>query len=546
MTPFNFICIGMVVLSIMTGLIQIWGLGRFQQLMFLPIIKRRFPRIVQTEARLLMLMLSIVIPITFLNKIWIGQLVSDGDRDIASHLQLLQNILSAIINPACSYFLSHIEAMRLWLLFYELQLLQSLQDEDWGKKIMSNFWRHDFYLRHRHTRGNVRWVSKWLFLYWATMSTVSGFIGYYVLLHDVHIAIHACFQLVKTMLLFFPLVFIAYLWKRAPTKQCDALMIEEEFNATCYVVAVGVVCYAISFLLMELGQELAMYTAVGISWIFTAAAPSLVATVWMPGRLSQRMISMHGATLCSGMVLDKGLFKDRDLNADGSRVGTIHGELEILYKSEPKMKALGSWMIRRFAAESFLCFIEMVQFKERVVQMIKKRNPKFSERSVVRQRHHLYNHCPRSSIVFNSINRVRLQELGDEVVVEVMEEVKEETVVEIEEEEKKTAGTDSTGCTAPGGTDTDIIFELEEDIVRSLRQSAHLIFEKYVDSRTDLAINIGHQMRQHHCALYKDHYASLSSTEWITLYDDVLAVLEDYIVQSYMTMIRKLKEIESG
>jgi len=239
------------------------------------------------------------------------------------------------------------------------------------------------------------------------------------------------------------------------------------------------------------------------------------------------------------------------------------------------MKALGGWMMKRFTTESFLCFVEMVQFKERVIALTKEQNPKFSDESVVRHRHCLYNHCPKSSIVFNlgadtkKQLQSELKQVNEETVRSESGWVRSERVdsgrtfwIHTESNEvrfteplsceEKTAtsvmnGTDQGMHCGDIGTDVDrILFELEENTISALRRSAHLIYEKYVDNRAALAINIGHGLREYHCRLHQYHFVSLSTMQWISLYDDIFAVLQDYIVQSYLAMIRQLREAEIG
>jgi len=369
-------------------------------------------------------------------------------------------------------------------------------------------------------------------VYWLVLSAVSGLATFWLHTHDdvdLAIAMTACANFLKLVMLLLPLVTVAYLWKRAPTKVGDRMMIEEEFNITCDVLCCSFVSYIGCLVLMALGFTLAQHTALGLSWIFTSAAPSLVATVWMPGRLSKRTVADFGTSLRPELVLEKGLFKDRDVAADGSRTNNVHGELAILFANEAKMKALGCWMMKSFAGESFLCFIEMVQFKERAIAAMAKQNPTtFDELDVVRQCHRLYKCCPKSSIVFNYEKQMKLhQQLKDE-------EAKERTSIDM------TVICDQ--FVLMRATDDGV---LEQEDRRSLRQCAQMIYEKYVDSSAALSINIGYELYYYHHTLHQENYASLTPMQWVTLYDDVLAVLEGYIVQCYISMIRALKRNES-
>mgnify|MGYP004406220827 CR=1 FL=1 len=70
--------------------------------------------------------------------------------------------------------------------------------------------------------------------------------------------------------------------------------------------------------------------------------------------------------------------------------------------------------------EHFLCFVEMVQFKENVIAIVQQQNGQFDQETVVGHRHRLYGHCPKSSIVFNGPDGLSLKELG---VVESVHEV---------------------------------------------------------------------------------------------------------------------------
>merc|ERR1719203_2141074 len=55
-------------------------------------------------------------------------------------------------------------------------------------------------------------------------------------------------------------------------------------------------------------------------------------------------------------------------------------------------------MIKDFTHESFLCFVEMIQFKMFVIDTLMASNPHFDED--IRHQHRFFKHCPQSSIVF--------------------------------------------------------------------------------------------------------------------------------------------------
>ena len=168
-------------LSLVAGFVLICAYSGFQRLRLLPIIQLRFPNIVQIEARVCIVFLVVLIPVTLSNRLWLSDHLGHNNK----HQLLLETVLVTIVNPAISRFIGTIEAMRLWLMYYELMMLKSLQTEEWGSKITTKFWRTDYWLKHRGKRGNVVWISRRVFVYWVIVSTLLGTFSFYVHTHDV-------------------------------------------------------------------------------------------------------------------------------------------------------------------------------------------------------------------------------------------------------------------------------------------------------------------------------------------------------------------------
>merc|ERR1712013_881823 len=129
-----------------------------------------------------------------------------------------------------------------------------------------------------------------------------------------------------------------------------------------------------------------------------------------------------------GHCVTKGLFKGHE---------GIAREIDLVWNDEAKMSAFAIWAMKRCAVECFLCYVEMVQFKERAVAMATAQTSAitFDEKIVApAQRPKFYKHCPRSSIVFNSADlqteHIAVVELNDVVMKEMGVDV--ETVVVVE------------------------------------------------------------------------------------------------------------------
>merc|ERR1719295_449190 len=312
-------------------------------------------------------------------------------------------------------------------------------------------------------------------------------------------------------------------------------MIDEEFRMTCYVVALSFIGFIGSLFVMALAQESVRHLTTFASLMFSLSAPSFVATVWIPRKLKKdetlRMMERaHGP-----LVLKEGLFKDRGFNPDGTETTSLMEEIRNVFLDEQKMKVLARWMIRDSTLESFLAFVEMVQFKESIITIIKEQNEHFVEGNQDRQRYKLHEHCPKSSIVF-----IRGLDMKDFVVE--MEEILED------HENDEMAPNPTPNEVAKGNInpmvnnkdkeqDEERGIELMDSDMYRLKKCAHLLFDKYIDMNSALEINIGHEERGRHYQLEGESYASLKPLDWVALYDQVLPELWEYIMQSYGRMI---------
>merc|ERR1712129_483458 len=82
--------------------------------------------------------------------------------------------------------------------------------------------------------------------------------------------------------------------------------------------------------------------------------------------------------------------------------------------------------------------------------------------------------------------------------------------------------------------------KLEADSVHSLRQSARALFNKYVHGDAALQINVSFKLRSHLSAHDLEDYASMTPVTWISLFDETMGVLEEYILQLYVELISEL------
>jgi len=533
--------------SIALSIVQKFSLINYAMMRHSEILRIRFPRIVSAEAVVAFFVLLLLFPAWYFNicrepllwghSEWSPQKVLR--RTMAQ--QLIDVVLWEAVTTA-AYFMSHIEALRLWLIYYEVMLLEAFRDKTWGSQITSNFWRTNFYLRHRSSRGNIGWVSTRVLVYWATVSAVSVTVHFNVVRsEESSAALALAVHLLEGLVFLLPIAFIALLsWKMqiSTTSQVDNMMLKDEFVGLCWVWAIATFGFFGTVCLMSLGLRSAALTSVAVVLVFTVSAPSLFSTLWIPLRI-RRKKKRSGTAKANVRCIEFGIFRDRKRKRNGEMARGILEELAILLMDGEKMKAMMRWMMADFSVESFLCFVELVQFKENVVALLERQNPSFAEQEVVGKRYKLHEHCPQSSIVFGASN-------GNERDLAALA-----TMVTVEEENGSDApGDGATRCresavelamfrSITGNVErkeSDAL-QLDQESVSRLKGSAHLLWKKYLKNGAPLEINIGYEMKRHFDALEALGYGPLRPIEWVTLYDALLFETERFILQSYERMI---------
>ena len=351
------------------------------------------------------------------------------------------------------------------------------------------------------------------------------------------------------------------------------MMILEELRMTCYIFGVSFMGYIIGVIFMGIGMEMAFQFSIFVWWLFSVSAPSFVATLWVPTKIKKlpqwsRMNWRHSRP----QMLDTGLFKDRKKKANGMEIVTVIDELLNLFLDEKKMKFMMQWAIRAFCVESLIAFVEFVQFKEKVISIIKGYKGPFVGEKEIPFRYEFYGHCPKSSIVFDGDKPMSLGEAlengaialehgGIDAVKIDLDQRQEralDPIPEIVIAENKSSGKVMLNqmmmahALGGGGKSQDNNelkceeekIELKARDIHRFRKCAHLLYGKYLAAGAPLEVNTCWDTRRRYYALEQMDYVGLSPMEWVGLYDEVLWQLERYILENYDAMIRKLHDME--
>jgi len=392
-------------------------------------------------------------------------------------------------------------------------------------------------------------------------------LAYLAIRYDPPMWVEQSARAMQTVGLLAPLVLVAFVWRKAPQKPQDNMMLEKEFRMICIILFVTVFGWIVCAASQALDSEAITRALVGLMSIFSVSAPSVLSTGWMPYLIEKNPKSRIMGRSRS-LILKEGLFQARQLKANGQRMMSMEQELDALYQDEEKMKALMGNMVRDFTMESFLCFVESVQFKNYAIDVILGENQHFDADEVVKRRIKFYAHCPQSSIVFN--HQLLMGE-GDDVAMlqrEIMLAIEEEEEEEDEDEEEDQAVEEQqndemetpiqmeannskedekgggVGVSQSSAVNDENNLTLSEANRRHFKQSAHLLYQKYIAVKSVLEINICYEMRQNFEAMDAMDYDMLTPTQWVKLYDGIMRTTEVYILQSYDRMIERLHRAE--
>jgi len=315
-TSLNHILLGLAAISFLFGLTLIFGVYTFRQIRHLQIIKKRFPLMVLIEASVTIVLILVLFPMYYVNRLYDDATESETNPEPKLHehptngRHLVYISLWLAITALC-YLLILLEAIRLFLMYYRLRLLESYQSQEWGSQITSTFSSKDYFLKNRARMGNAKWICKRVGVYWLTISILTAMGQWHIATHSASITFTLCVHMAMTVFLLSPLAFIAFLWRRLPKNLLDNMMMDSEFKMTCYIISIGTMGYLAVSVLFAMSHDLSLTNGlVGLCTLFSTATPSLMSTIWIPRRIIRNR-GIYGISPSRDLVLERGLFKDR-------------------------------------------------------------------------------------------------------------------------------------------------------------------------------------------------------------------------------------------
>ena len=167
------IWIVVMAVGVLISVVIIWGFIRFRSIKHLDIIKYRYPGIVLFESCLAIAFMMITMPTSLLT-------LSEFEN-----LASVQFILERIYTVTYSY-LSHgiilSEALRLWLMFYQINYSFYSDNKNWMTHIKGDMSCQIWYTKCKQKYGSFRGIFKYVIAYYicvtSILATLSMIFGY--------------------------------------------------------------------------------------------------------------------------------------------------------------------------------------------------------------------------------------------------------------------------------------------------------------------------------------------------------------------------------
>lgn len=174
-----------------------------------------------------------------------------------------------------------------------------------------------------------------------------------------------------------------------------------------------------------------------------------------------------------------------------------HHRILETFKTEVEVEAFIDWMYREFSSESILSFIEFVQFKQWVKQRIRTSGGMAISLESDPADYQFYDKIPKSTIIYGNVTASVEMVSGMEIVDKL-------------ENWQKV------------------------DVRGRAKHIAHLLFVKYIRDRSEFQINISGPLREQYTALDQTDYENLRLLEFVSLFDELIGAMMQYIRQSFV------------
>ena len=276
--------IGITALSYILGIALVYGLFYFQSLSNLLIVKKRYPNLVKAECITAIFYCFIGLPI------WFNAQLNATDFGISNSQNILRP-LAGILAVFTNNIILNTEACRLFLLYFNLNYLHSISNEQWKSVIDHSFSKKNWYLLNASKYGNTNYVLlRGYFYCFAASIVVSVFIAGFDAKY------YSQGQILNSLTVSVPIFFIIYTYVRCPKKIVDNFLFQYEFRATTFIFFSGLLMYVGNIILKSFEFHTLNATITAFVALYTFPIPSLLSTIWISYKIKSNKIWSQAIT----------------------------------------------------------------------------------------------------------------------------------------------------------------------------------------------------------------------------------------------------------
>ena len=455
-----------LVIGYSLAVVQLYACYHFKSLQSLLIIQKRYPKLVIAEAIAVIFWLLFGLP--FVTNAAFGATKYGLSTETFNQFKAYELVVSI----ALLHFSWMAEVIRLWLISYNLHYLHSSQNQQWKSQIDASFARNDWYLKNRNKYGSQKYLIPRAFVCYLCIVAIVEFIHIISYPNEWYFFAAAVDGLLGAVYMLS--VFYMYFECRNHDKLRDKLYFHYEIRTTSIVWLISLLLYGCSQMMylicfyVAANYYLNLFAGLLLVIVGTLSSlgPSLLSTLWIPRKIKWDALWFDERFGTSEVRMAAFVHLDQSLT----------NALNETLKNEEQFELFIRWMYREFSFEAGLCFIELVQFKEQLIDYIKQKDGNKTQEFDTRYIDLLYHGVPKSSIVFD--------------------------------------------------------YDLDGDGMEKFQWIAHLLFEKYVRVDAEFEINICHALRSKYIKLDEQNW-NIELNEFVNVFEKIIVEMFFFMLQSF-------------
>eukprot|EP01084_Bolivina_argentea_P260031 439001_1 len=339
-----------------------WTVNIYRKRNSLIIRKRHFPIIVT---------IGCVSCLYYLTQRNVGFLIYSNI--LSSQITLILTYINCYLYPIFNYGLFYIMVYRYWLLYYKTQFASAQSDGQWKMIINPVEANCNWWIVNKKKWGSGHYLKKYIITIWLFIVLIEGTLWLFAYLFNSYPLTYISL-FIDFLIILFPLILTIYIRHNLPLL-IDKLRIKQELRYIFLIILLAFIIIAILssiigglsyILLLNLSIQYSVYNAISNISTFGTFLCIYFQTQWVINKFRKDLHSYSSrhvlkTSLTQQILLTK---KEKNENKDKISISDVltHKEAFLVFMNH---------LIEEHSSECLMAFIEMIQYKECVLNDIK-------------------------------------------------------------------------------------------------------------------------------------------------------------------------------